>query len=186
MTRFTLTPTEIAGVTRVERHPVGDDRGSLARIYDAAEPGLLPCPPAQINHTRTRLAGTIRGLHLQRPPVPEAKLIQCLRGRVFDVAVDLRAGSPTYGAWTAVELTEDNGLALLIPEGCAHGLQTLTDDCELLYLHSAPYTPEAEDGVHHASPAIGIRWPLPAAVLSARDAGLAPLGPDFAPVELSR
>lgn len=185
MPRFTITPTEIAGVSLVTRHPVGDDRGSLARLYDAADLPSFPRPPVQINHTVTAVKGTVRGLHLQRAPALEAKLIQCIRGRVFDVAVDLRAGSPTYGRWTAAELSAENRTALLIPEGCAHGLQTLTEDCELLYLHSALYTPEAEDGLHHLSPALGIDWPMPAAVLSARDTALPEFGPDFAPVEVA-
>ena len=184
MPRFTTTPTEIAGVVRVTRHPIGDARGELERLYCADELAAFGGPPVQINRTLTRTAHSVRGLHLQRPPHEEAKLVSCLRGRVFDVAVDLRAGSATYGRWVAAELSADNRLSLLIPEGCAHGFQTLTADCELLYLHSAAYAPEAEDGVHHASPALGIAWPAPVAALSERDAALPPFGPAFAPVEV--
>ena len=185
MPRLTTAPTEIAGVLVVTRHPLGDSRGFLERVYCAAELPAFPHPPVQINRTLTAAPNTVRGLHLQRPPHAETKLVSCLRGRVFDVAVDLRAGSPTYGRWVGAELSADNHRSLLVPEGCAHGFQTLTADCELLYLHSSAYAPEAEDGVHHASPALGIDWPAPAAVLSDRDAALAPFGPDFAAVEVA-
>lgn len=184
MTRFAFTPTEIAGVLRVERQPIGDARGFLERLYCVDELGPFPHPIAQVNRTLTEARGTVRGLHLQRPPHAEAKLVHCLRGSVFDVAVDLRAGSPTYGRWVAAELSAGNNLALLIPEGCAHGFQTLTDGCELLYFHSAAHAPEAEDGVHHACPGLAIAWPLPVANLSARDAALRPLEDGFAPVEV--
>ncbi len=185
MPRFTISPTEIAGAVLVERKPVGDARGFLDRLYCASELSAFPGPPVQINRTLTREIHTVRGLHFQRPPHAEAKLVQCLKGRVFDVAVDLRAGSPTFGRWAAAELSADNHLALLVPEGCAHGFQTLSADCELLYLHSAAYAPEAEDGLHHASPALAIAWPAPAAALSARDAALPAFGPGFAAMEIA-
>ncbi|MEM8662785.1 MAG: dTDP-4-dehydrorhamnose 3,5-epimerase family protein [Pseudomonadota bacterium] len=183
--RFTLTPTAIAGVTLVERHPVGDARGSLTRLFaqDTFAALGFPAGPVEINHTHTATKGTVRGLHLQRPPALEAKLVLCLSGAIFDVAVDLRAGSPTYGRWTHAELSAANHCALLIPPGCAHGFQTLTEDTALLYLHSAPYTPSAEDGVHHASPDLAVRWPLPVALTSERDAALPPFGPAFRPVK---
>jgi dTDP-4-dehydrorhamnose 3,5-epimerase len=126
----------------------------------------------QVNHSITRRRGTIRGLHLQRAPAAEFKLIRCLRGRVFDVAVDLRPGSATFGRWHALELSDENQRQILIPPGCAHGFQTLVDDCELLYQHSAAYRPDCEDGVRHDDPGLAIAWPEPVAELSARDAGL--------------
>ncbi|MEM9222736.1 MAG: dTDP-4-dehydrorhamnose 3,5-epimerase family protein [Pseudomonadota bacterium] len=186
--RFTIDPTAIEGVVTVERHPIGDHRGSLERLYDHEVFAALGFarPPVQINRTVTRKDGTVRGLHFQRAPALEAKLVQCLSGAIFDVAVDLRAGSPMFGRWVGKVLSAENRLGLLIPEGCAHGFQTLESDTELLYLHTAPYAPRAEDGVHHASENIGIAWPRPVAMVSDRDAALTPFGQDTVPVELDK
>jgi dTDP-4-dehydrorhamnose 3,5-epimerase len=129
-----------------------------------------------VNLSRTEEVGTIRGLHLQAPPHSEAKLVRCLRGRVWDVAVDLRPGSATRGRWHAVELSPDRGNALLIPEGCAHGFQVLEAGSELLYLHSGAWVPEAETGVRFDDPQLAIPWPLPPLGLSGRDQALPLLG----------
>lgn len=118
-------------------------------------------------------------MHFQHPPYAEVKFVRCLRGRVWDVAVDLRAGSPTFLRWHAEELSPENAHMLVIPEGCAHGFQTLEADTELLYLHTTAYTPGAEGGVRYDDPAIGIRWPLPAANISSRDTGHAWIATDF-------
>ena len=176
-----LHATTIAGVWEAVSAPHRDDRGSLTRLFCAeafaeAAPGLRF---VQVNHSITRRRGTIRGLHFQRPPAAEWKLIRCLRGQVFDVAVDLRRGSPTFGRWHAVLLTADGQRQILIPPGCAHGFQTLEDDSELLYQHSAPYTPACEGGVRHDDPRLAIAWPEPAALVSARDLALPRLEPDF-------
>ena len=128
-------------------------------------------PIAQINHTFTQRQGTVRGMHFQRAPHAEMKLVNCIRGTVFDVAVDLRASSETFLRWHAEELTPDNGRSLLIPEGFAHGFQALSDDCELVYLHSAAYAPGAEAGVNPLDPRLGVCWPLPITEMSTRDAG---------------
>jgi dTDP-4-dehydrorhamnose 3,5-epimerase len=125
---------------------------------------------AQINHTGTRKKGTVRGMHFQYPPHAELKLVSCLRGHIWDVAVDLRAGSPTFLKWHAEELSAENGRAMLIPEGCAHGFQTLTNDVEMLYVHSAPYVTESEGGVRATDPLLAISWPMPIAEISERDA----------------
>ena len=166
--------TALHGLWEIETVPRGDARGSLTRLYcddsfDAVAPGLRF---VQVNHSITAHRGTLRGLHFQRAPALEAKLVRCLRGRVFDVIVDLRAGSKTFARWHAVELSENNQRQVLIPPGCAHGFQTLTDDCELLYQHSARYTSVLEGGVAHDDPRLGIAWPLPVAELSARDRAL--------------
>ena len=176
-----LQATPIAGLWEVETAPHRDERGSLTRLFcaeafAAAQPDLRF---VQVNHSITRRRGTIRGLHFQRPPAAEWKLIRCLRGRVFDVAVDLRQGSPTFARWHAVLLSADNPLQVLIPPGCAHGFQTLTDDAELLYQHSAPYTPACEEGVRHDDPRFAIAWPEPAAGVSPRDLGFRPLDAGF-------
>jgi dTDP-4-dehydrorhamnose 3,5-epimerase len=116
--------------------------------------------------------GAIRGLHYQAAPYSEAKLVRCLRGRVWDVAVDLRPNSPTYGQWHGVELSPEQANALLVPEGCAHGFQVVQEQSELLYLHSGTWVPEAETGVRWDDPRLKISWPLPVADLSDRDQAL--------------
>ncbi|MEP7296990.1 MAG: dTDP-4-dehydrorhamnose 3,5-epimerase [Burkholderiales bacterium] len=174
-------PTPIAGLFEIETLPHGDARGSLTRLYCAAAfdevaPGLRF---VQVNHSITRSRGTLRGLHYQHSPALEAKLIRCMRGRVFDVAVDLRAGSPTFARWHAVELSADNQRQILIPPGCAHGFQTLADDCQLLYQHSAAYTPACEAGLRFDDPRLAIAWPEAVTEMSARDRGFAPMGDRF-------
>lgn len=173
MSRLTCTPLPLAGLRRVQRQPLADARGFFERLFCAQE--LAACgwrgPIAQINHSLTRQAGSVRGLHYQKPPYAEMKLVTCLRGAVWDVAVDLRAGSPTFLHWHAEELSAANACALLIPEGFAHGFQALTPDAELLYCHSHPYTPQAEAGLHPQDARLAIAWPLPVAELSPRDAG---------------
>jgi dTDP-4-dehydrorhamnose 3,5-epimerase len=133
----------------------------------------------QINHSRAKAPGAVRGLHFQRPPEAEMKLVRCLRGRVLDVAVDLRAGSSSLLRWHAEEISAENARMLVIPEGCAHGFQALEADSELLYAHTAPYVRETEDGVRFDDPVLGIRWPLPIADISPRDRSFALLRPDF-------
>lgn len=178
---FTLHRTPIADLMIVERIVRADARGSLSRIFCADElrSAGWRTPIAQVNQTVTRMRGIVRGLHYQHPPHAEMKLVSCLRGAVWDVAVDLRAGSPTFMRWHAEELSAENRRAMLIPQGFAHGLQSLTDDAELLYCHSAAYAPGAEAGVHPREPRIGITWPLPIAALSERDAGHPALPDDF-------
>lgn len=170
--RFRVEATPIAGLMCVERLPRGDARGFLERIYCADELAAagLKAPIAQINRTLTRAVGTVRGLHYQRPPHAETKLVSCLAGAVFDVAVDLRRNSPSFLAWHAEELSADNHRSLLIPAGCAHGFQVLAADTELLYLHTAAYTPDAEAAVNVRDPRLAINWPLAVAGLSDRDA----------------
>lgn len=172
MSRFTIRNTPIAGLKVVERQPLGDKRGFLARIFCADELAAAGWhkPIAQINQTLTQKQGTIRGMHYQRPPYAEMKVVTCLRGAIWDVAVDLRAGSTTFLQWHAEEVSAANHRALLIPEGFAHGFQTLCDDCELIYLHSTAHTPEAEAGLHPKDPRQSITWPLAITELSARDA----------------
>lgn len=171
MSRFTVTETGIEGLHVVERQRLGDDRGFLSRLFCAGELAAAGwrIPVAQINHTWTKIKGTVRGMHFQRSPHAEMKLVSCLRGAVWDVALDLRTGSPTFLQWRAVELSADNGRALLIPEGFAHGFQALNDDCELLYMHSAPFAAVAEGGISATDPALAIEWPLPIALQSERD-----------------
>jgi dTDP-4-dehydrorhamnose 3,5-epimerase len=138
----------------------------------------------QINHSTTYQVGAVRGLHYQYPPHAEMKIVRCLKGRVFDVAVDLRQGSPTFLKWTAVELTPINRLALVISEGCAHGFQVLEEGSELLYLHTAFYTPGVEGAVRYDDPSVGVAWPLAPTDISARDLSQPHLKEDFKGITL--
>jgi dTDP-4-dehydrorhamnose 3,5-epimerase len=170
--RFDCVPLAIRGVMAVKRQHVGDSRGFLSRLFCADELATAGWvwPVAQINHSYTAQAGTVRGMHYQHPPHADAKLVTCLQGRVWDVAVDLRADSPTFLQWCAHELSADNQTALLIPPGCAHGFQALSQDVELLYLHSAPYVPQLDAGLNPNDLRLGIRWPVPVGVISEKDA----------------
>lgn len=166
-----IEATPIAGVMVVTGQAIADHRGAFQRLYcDRELAGVLAGRRiVQANHSRTTQVGAVRGMHYQLPPHAEMKCVRCLRGRVWDVAVDLREDSPTFLRWHAVELSPENGRMLVIPEGCAHGFQTLAPESELLYLHTAHYAPEAEGGVQHDDPRLGIDWPLPVADLSQRD-----------------
>lgn len=171
MSRLSLQTLPLPGLMRVERQRLGDERGFLARLFCAEtlrEAGWHK-PIAAINHTYSAALGTIRGLHFQHAPHAEMKLVTCLKGTIWDVALDLRPASPRFLHWHAEILSAENGHALLIPEGCAHGFQALTPDVEILYCHSAAYAPAAEGAVNAFDPAFGIAWPLPVSVMSGRD-----------------
>ena len=186
MSRFTIRDTPIADLKIVEHQQLGDSRGFLARLFCADELAAAGWhkPIIQINQTLTQKQGTVRGLHYQNAPYAEMKLVTCLRGAIWDVAVDLRAGSSTFLQWHAEELSAANHRALLIPEVFAHGFQTLCDDCELIYLHSRAYTPSAEAGLNPKDPMISISWPLFITELSTRDAQHPMLGHQFKGVTL--
>ncbi len=182
--RFDILATALADLQVLQRKPLGDSRGYLERLFCADElaPLLAGRRIVQINHTLTARRGTLRGLHFQRPPYAETKFVSCLRGEVFDVAVDLRRGSATFLHWHGEILSADNHKTLLIPEGFAHGFQTLADACELLYFHTAAYHADAEGGLNAADPRLAIAWPLPITELSARDSGHALLDENFSGV----
>lgn len=168
---MTLHPTPLLGLTLVETASATDERGRFVRVFcetelNALRPGLHF---TQINLSTTFRRGSVRGLHCQHAPAAEAKLIRCMRGRVFDVAVDLRAGSPTFLHWFGVELAEEAPLQVFIPEGFAHGFQALSDDAQLLYMHTASWSREHERGLRHDDPRLAIDWPLPVTQLSERD-----------------
>lgn len=187
MNRLEITPTPIAGLRRVISRQLGDSRGYLARTFCTEELATAgwPGPVAQANLTFTRQKGTVRGLHFQHPPHTEAKLVRCLRGEIWDVAVDLRKGSPTFLQWHAEVLSPANMNALLIPQGFAHGFQALTDDVEMLYLHSAAHAPSSEGGLSVTDPLLAIEWPLPIGEMSARDSAFPFLSNDFKGIDLS-
>lgn len=166
--------TEIDGVWIIEPDRQADERGWFARTHCAEEFAArgLTSEFAQCNASFNRRRGTLRGLHYQVAPAAEAKLIRCVRGALFDVAVDLRPGSATLGRWVAATLSADSGTAIHIPEGCAHGFQTLSDDTELFYQISTPYRPGLTRGVRWNDPELAIAWPLDRPVLSDRDRAL--------------
>lgn len=164
-------PTELPGAYVLDPERVEDSRGFFARTWcpdEFARHGLNP-RLAQCSIAQNRLAGTLRGMHYQAPPDDEAKVVRCTAGAIFDVAVDLRHGSPTRNRWIGVELTEANRRALYVPEGCAHGYVTLTDDTEVFYMISRAHAPGSARGVRWDDPAFGIRWPVRVRVISERD-----------------
>ncbi len=164
-------PTELAGAYVIELELRHDQRGFFARTFcenEFAKQGLVS-RFVQCNIAWNKEAGTLRGMHYQEPPHAEAKVVRCTRGALYDVIVDLRPGSPTRGKWVAVELTPINGLMLYVPEGFAHGYQTLEPDTEVSYLMGAFPERNAERGIRWDDLALGIRWPLPSPILSDRD-----------------
>lgn len=171
MSRFEVSTTPLAGLMLVQRRRAQDERGFFSRLFCAEELASagFGLPIAQINHTFTARRGAVRGLHFQHPPHAEDKFVSCLRGEIFDVAVDLRRDSPTFLQWHAEVLSAENARSLLVPQGYAHGFQTLTDNCELVYLHSRPYEATAEGGLNARDPLLAIEWPLDFADISARD-----------------
>lgn len=175
----------LPGLFLLERKAIGDSRGFLERLFcaETLAPLGVRKPLAQINLTLTRKRGSVRGMHFQHPPHAEAKIVSCLRGRVFDVAVDLRRGSPTFLRWHAEVLAPETHASLLIPEGFAHGFQAMSDDCEMLYFHTAAYRAEAEGGLRPTDPALAITWPLPIAEMSERDAGHPAIAAGFTGVD---
>lgn len=183
--RFDIRETSIPGLTVIQRKPLQDSRGYLERVFCMQELSEIMRGRSivQINRTLTSRRGTVRGMHYQEPPHAEAKLVSCLRGEVFDVAVDLRRSSPTFLQWHAERLSEENRRTLAIPEGFAHGFQTLTDECELLYLHTAAYAREAERGLSPRDPRLSLDWPLEIAEMSPRDAEHPLLGPNFTGID---
>ncbi len=172
MSRLTIADTPLAGLKVVQRRPLGDSRGFFSRLFCNEE--LVAAgwtkPIAQLNHSYSAARGTVRGLHFQRPPFAEMKLVSCLDGEIWDVAVDIRAGSPTFLQWHAERIGADNALSILVPEGFAHGFQTLSDKTHVVYCCSAPYSAESEGGLLATDPKLTIRWPLPISSTSPRDA----------------
>lgn len=168
-----FTPTEIAGVVRVDAEPHRDDRGLFARLHCPEEFAAagIPFEPAQTSVSRNPTLHTLRGMHYQPAPYGETKLVRVTRGRILDVAIDLRPGSPTYRRWTAAELSAENLAALYIGEGVAHGFLTLEPDTDVVYQIAPAFRPGHEAGVRWDDPAFGVAWPAAPALISPRDAG---------------
>lgn len=181
MPRFDCIDTQLTGLKILQRKPIEDARGFLSRFFCAEEFNQFGFSQliSQINHTLTRRKGAVRGMHYQKLPHAEIKLVSCLKGEVFDVAVDLRKNSPTFLHWHGEVLSETNQRSLLIPEGFAHGFQTLTADCELVYLHSAPYMKDAEAALNVTDSKLNIAWPLNITEISERDVSHPMIKEDF-------
>lgn len=178
-----VAETDLAGVLVLEVEPIADERGLFARTWDRAEllSRGLTAELEQVSIAYNAVAGTLRGLHFQAAPFEEAKTVRCTSGAIYDVAVDLRDGSPTRLRWVAIELTATNRRSLFVPEGCAHGYLTLTDRAEVQYQISTPYHADAARGYRWNDPALGIAWPVEVRRISDRDAALPFIG-DGGPV----
>ena len=165
------TQTKIKGVYIITIEPREDSRGYFSRVFAKEELKKqgIPYPIVHINRSLTHAKGTIRGIHYQTKPYQEDKIIQCLSGRVFDVAVDIRRTSPTFGKWVGIELSENNKKMILIPRGCAHGFQTLEDNCLIEYFVTQYYSPSHERGIVYNDPHFAIKWPIRRAILSEKD-----------------
>ena len=163
--------TILKGAYIIELDPVEDERGFFARSYcrDEFRKNGIEMDIVQCNVSHNRKKGTLRGMHYQEAPYEEAKLISCIKGSMYDVIVDIRKGSPTFGKWTAVELTAGNGRTLYVPKGFAHGFQTLADDTVVYYHISEAYYPESSRGIRWDDPALGITWPAPNPIISVKD-----------------
>lgn len=179
-------PTAIPGLYLIERVQRGDARGFFERLFCTETMQSLGWNNgiAQVNHSFTAQQGAVRGLHYQLPPFAESKLVSCLRGAVWDVVVDLRHGSPSFLQHVRIELSEQNHRSLLIPPGCAHGFQTLSENVDMFYCHSAVYAPHSEAGLNIIDPRLKLDWPLPITLRSERDLAFAFLSEDFEGVKL--
>lgn len=166
-----FTPLDIEGAWSIEPERLGDERGWFARAFceNAFSKHGLETNYPQHSLSFSSETGTLRGLHYQKAPHAETKLVSCLQGTIWDVLVDLRPTSPTYMRWTALELSADNGLQLYIPQGCAHGFQSLTDHVLVRYMISHPYAPDLATGLRYDDPALGINWPDAPSVMSEKD-----------------
>lgn len=173
MPRIEIHSVEIDGLKVLQRKLLEDGRGYFERFFCSEELMTVLAGKfiAQINHTLTKSRYTVRGMHFQYPPNAETKFISCIRGEVFDVAVDVRMGSPTFLKWHGEVLSERNLKSLVIPDGFAHGFQTLSENCELLYLHTALYQPKSEGGLNPLDKKLAIDWPYNVESMSARDSG---------------
>ena len=173
--------TPLKGSYAIELTRANDERGWFMRTYSKDEFMDIGFNGewVQMNHSYTKTPGTVRGMHYQFPPYGETKVVRCIQGAVFDVIVDIRSDSPTFLQWYGIHLSADNPNMIYIPKGFAHGFQTLTDNCELIYMHSQFFKPGFEGGIRFDDAMINIEWPLPATVISERDLGHGALNRNF-------
>jgi dTDP-4-dehydrorhamnose 3,5-epimerase len=181
-------PAPLQGACTIELEKRGDDRGFFARVFcqnEFATAGI-PMPIVQINNSLSAKAGTLRGMHYQLPPAAEIKVVRCIRGALYDVIIDLRPDSPTFGQWFGAELTAENRLMMYAPQGFAHGFMTLTDDTEAFYLTNAFYAPQEERGIRFDDPRFGVIWPRAPVDVSPKDRVWPAFDPAFHGIELLR
>jgi len=171
--------TALSGAYRIEPERIEDERGFLAALFGEEEYAAMGLKTrfVRVNSSLSTRRGTLRGLHYQLAPAAEAKLVRCIRGVLWDVILDLRPDLPSFGRWTAMELSAENRAMVYVPEGVAHGFVTLEDDTEVIYFSTAPYAPRLERGVRWDDPKFGVRWPIEPAVISQKDRS----HPDFDP-----
>lgn len=181
-----LSEISISGPRIIQVNPFIDERGFFGRLFCKKTFGeiLGKRNIVQVNHSFTKNKGSVRGMHFQHPPHTETKIIKCLKGKILDILVDIRKCSPTFLQWYGIELSESNNKMILIPDGFAHGFQTLEDDTELLYFHTAYYNPEAEGGLKYDDPKIGINWRLKPVNLSNRDSNFENINKNFKGIEV--
>jgi dTDP-4-dehydrorhamnose 3,5-epimerase len=179
MIRFQKTP--INDLLISNNNSFRDDRGIFKRLLSVSDyKDILNSKNInQVNYSLTQTIGSIRGLHCQKKPYAEIKIVQCINGAVYDIVVDLRKNSSTFLKWFGLELSKQNGLGIIIPEGCAHGFQTLKENSELIYFHTTPYHPEAEFGVNYIDPMLQIKWPLKLTTISEKDTNYSFLSDNF-------
>jgi dTDP-4-dehydrorhamnose 3,5-epimerase len=163
--------TELCGAWLIEPEPARDHRGFFARTFCSREFAERGLETGFVQHSTSHslVKGTLRGMHFQRPPHEEVKVVTCLMGAIWDVIIDLRPGSPSHGRWQGFELSAESRRRLYVPQGCAHGFQTLCEHSEVGYLCSAFYAPDLQDGVRHDDPAFAIPWPLPVTAIADKD-----------------
>ncbi|HVM87570.1 MAG TPA: dTDP-4-dehydrorhamnose 3,5-epimerase [Puia sp.] len=183
--QFETTP--IQGVFEIKLSPYADERGVFSRLFCENELKQIGHTKniRQVNHSLNKQKGTVRGMHFQFPPHAEIKMISCIRGKVFDVVIDLRKNSPGFLKWHSVILTPDDHNMIYIPEGCAHGFQTMEDNSELIYFHSDFYNKESEGGIRYDDPMVSIKWPLTVLNVSEKDKNYPLLNPSFSGIDIS-
>jgi len=181
-----IVNTTINGLYEIESNRIADARGSFERLYCVDELSNILNGESiqQINHSVSHSVGTLRGLHFQHPPFGEIKFVNCIRGTVYDVVLDLRKDSDTFLKHYCVELTPNRKRGLLIPKGCAHGFQVLEADSEIIYFHTTKYAPHSEGGVRYDDPLVSINWPLDVTIISDKDKGYPLLGIDYRGLEV--
>lgn len=184
--RFNFIETPLTGLYKIDRIPIEDSRGFFSRFFCAKEFKKIgfTSPVAQMNQTLTKHKGTVRGMHYQCPPYTETKIVTCIQGEIIDVAVDIRKDSPTFLQWHAEILSAENQSSLYIPDGFAHGFQTLTEDCGLFYIHSSFYQPDAEGALNVIDPKLDINWPMDITEISARDQNHPMIDTDFEGIDI--
>jgi dTDP-4-dehydrorhamnose 3,5-epimerase len=187
MGKLTITQTPLEGVYVVETDPFTDHRGAFARWFCEQELAGVTGKRhiKNVNFSKTTKRGSIRGLHFQRPPCSEMKIVRCIRGKILDVVVDIRKNSSTFLQHCAVELSSENMRMLVIPEGFAHGFQSLEDDSEIMYLVTEFYSPESEGGLRYSDPALNIVWPLAVSDISEKDGKYPLIHPEFPGLDVS-